>query len=610
MIDFRLLIFMPILVGFVIFILPESLKVIKSLIALITSAITFYFSILVFGSENGISVMKCNVYPPAGDFFALNVDGLSKLIVLFIGLFGFLYALYSISYVTKEKKLISYYSYFLITLGASFGATLADNLILFVFFWGLLGLTLYKLIKGYDDESSSAAKKTLVLIGASDSILIMGIGMVYLLSGSFFMSEVKLTTMGAVANGAFICLLVASFTKAGALPFHTWVPDFVEKAPASASAFLPASLDKLLGIYFLARICINLFELTSWATLMLMIVGGITIIAAVMMALVQHNYKRLLGYHAVSQVGYMITGLALGTPLGIAAGLFHMVNHAMYKGGLFLTAGSVEKQTGKDELEDLGGLSKLMPITFICALIFAFSISGIPPFNGFYSKWMIYRGIIDFGTGTGIANKLWMVWLMLAIVGSALTLASFVKLIAGAFLGRRREEFAKVKEASFLMWLPQIILAIACIGFGVFASNLIIPNLFKIDAIGDHSKLLGMWQSQSVSILILVSIVVGFIIYWMGTLKTSRKSDSFIGGEKIQDQLSYPSLEFYKTIGSFKLLAFFYDKAKRKWFDIYDIGKGIVLGLNSFFSMCHTGILSSYIMWVVAGVAILLIILI
>ncbi|MDO9576365.1 MAG: proton-conducting transporter membrane subunit [Candidatus Cloacimonadales bacterium] len=610
MIDFRFMILMPMLIGAALFILPETMKILKSMIALLVSAFAVYLSLKLFGSENGLYNLQCVAFPALSDSLVMNVDGLSKLIVLFIGIFGFLYALYSMAYVTKEKRLISYYSYFLITLGASFGAALSDNLIAFVFFWGILGLTLYKLIKSHDEASSSAAKKTLVLIGASDSILIMGIGMLFLLSGSYNMSEINLVTNNSLVNIAFLCLLVASLTKAGALPFHTWVPDYVQNAPASSSAFLPASLDKLLGIYFLARICINLFDLTSWATLMLLIIGGITIIAAVMMALVQHNYKKLLGYHAVSQVGYMITGLALGTPLGIAAGLFHMVNNAIYKGGLFLTAGSVEKQTGKNELDELGGLSKLMPITFIAALIFALSISGIPPFNGFYSKWMIYRGIIDFGTGTGIANKLWIVWLMLAIVGSALTLASFIKLIAGTYLGRRNKEFAKVKEVSFLMWFPQILLALACVGFGVFAAKWVIPTLFKIKAIGNPQELTGMWQSQPVSILILVSLIVGFIIYWIGTLKTSRASDSFIGGEKIQDELNYSPLEFYKTISSFKFFKFFYDKAKKKWFDIYNIGKGFVLGLNTIFSACHTGILSTYIMWIVVGAAILLIILI
>ncbi|MFC1898387.1 NADH-quinone oxidoreductase subunit L [Candidatus Cloacimonadota bacterium] len=610
MIDFRFMILMPMLIGVALFILPETLKMMKGMIALLVSAFTLYLSFKLFGCETGIFQMQCTLFPALSESLVMNVDGLSKLIVLFIGIFGFLYALYSLSYVTKEKKLFSYYSYYLITIGASFGAALSDNLIAFVFFWGILGLTLYKLIKSRDEASSSAAKKTLVLIGASDSILIMGIGMLYFLSGSYNMSAINLVTNNSLVNIAFLCLLVASFTKAGALPFHTWVPDYVQNAPASSSAFLPASLDKLLGIYFLARICINLFDLTSWATLMLMIVGGITIIAAVMMALVQHNYKKLLGYHAVSQVGYMITGLALGTPLGIAAGLFHMVNNAIYKGGLFLTAGSVEKQTGKDNLDELSGLSKLMPLSFIAALIFALSISGIPPFNGFYSKWMIYRGIIDFGTGSGIANKLWMVWLMLAIVGSALTLASFVKLIAGTYLGRRNKEFSKVKEVSFLMWFPQIVLALACIVFGVFAAKWVIPTLFKIQAIGNTDDLTGLWQSQPVSILILVSLIVGFLIYWIGTLKTSRTSDSFIGGEKVQDELSYSPLEFYKTIGSFKLFKFFYDKARKKWFDIYNIGKGLILGFNAIFSSFHTGILSTYIMWVVVGVAILLIVLI
>jgi multicomponent Na+:H+ antiporter subunit A len=419
-------------------------------------------------------------------------------------------------------------------LGASFGAALADNFLVFVVFWGFLGITLYKMLQARDEEGTSAAKKTLILIGASDSLLIMGIGILFLLTGSYNMSQIYLTTNNYLVNIAFLCLLTASLTKAGALPVHTWIPDYVKNAPASAAALLPASLDKLLGIYFLARICINLFRLTTWATLLLFIIGGVTIIAAVMMALVQHNYKKLLGYHAVSQVGYMVTGLALGTPLGLAAGLFHMVNHAMYKGGLFLTAGSVEKQTGQDELAELSGLSKLMPVTFFTALVFALSISGIPPFNGFYSKWMIYRGIIDFGTGSGTANQLWIIWLVLAVVGSALTLASFIKLIAGAFLGRRNERLKNVKEVSFLMWLPQLILALGCIGFGVFAANLVIPNLFKIDAIGDTSKLSGMWQSQPVSVLVLVSILVGFIIYWLGTLKTSRSSDSFIGVKKFR----------------------------------------------------------------------------
>ncbi|MBT4333740.1 MAG: NADH dehydrogenase, partial [Candidatus Cloacimonetes bacterium] len=471
--------FLPIGIGIVLFLIPDSLKQIKAIINLLISGLTLYFAISVFKMNSGLIYMECFKFPSVSKYLIFNVDTLSKFIVLFIGIFGFLFALYSLSYITKKMDIKGYYSYYLITLGSSFGAIFADNLIIFIFFWGILGLTLYKLIKGYDDESTSAAKKTFILIGASDSILILGIGILWQLTGSFNMSEINIATTGLLGIIAFLSLLVGSFTKAGAMPFHSWVPDYVKKAPASSSAFLPASLDKLLGIYFFVRICRDIFQLTDWATMMLLIIGAVTIIGAVMMALVQHNYKKLLGYHAVSQVGYMITGIALGTPLGIAAGLFHMVNHALYKSGLFLTAGSVEKQTGKENLDELGGLSKLMPLTFFTALVCAFSISGIPPFNGFFSKWMIYQGIIDFGNGAGLANKLWMVWLALAVFGSALTLASFIKLITGLYFGRRRKEFDKVKEVSFFMWLPQLFIALVCIGFGVFAAKFAVPYLIE-----------------------------------------------------------------------------------------------------------------------------------
>lgn len=614
MIDFRLLIMMPIAIGLVLFLLPESLKTVKGIITIAVSAVTLYLSLVLFkiipGDMSVLYRMSCILFPDLDRLLLLRIDGLSRLIVLFIGVFGFLYALYSFVYINRDKRVLSYDSYYLITLGASFGVALADNLLVFVTLWGLLGLTLYKLIKGHDDESSSTAKKTLILIGASDSILIMGIGMIYLATGSFSMSLISLTTNHPFINVAFISLLIASFTKAGVFPLHTWIPDYAKDAPASSSAFLPASLDKLLGIYFLVRICVDLFVLTSWATMMLLIIGTVTIITAVMMALMQHNYKRLLGYHAVSQVGYMVTGIALGSPLGLAAGLFHMVNNAIYKGGLFLTAGSVEKRTGKEELSEVGGLSKLMPLTFISALIFALSISGIPPLNGFYSKWMIYTGIIEFGQGTGLANKLWMIWLILALVGSSLTLASFVKFISGIYLGRRNKALGEVKEVNYLMWLPQIVLALLCLIFGIFAARWVVPSLLGFTRVGDAQTWIGQWPAPTVSVLILVSIIIGFIIYWVGTLKTRRASDSFVGGEKLQDELNFSPLEFYKTIGTLKVFEFLYDKARKKWFDIYHIAKGVVLGFSKVFSWCHTGILSTYLMWIVFGVAVLLIILI
>ena len=619
MIEIISIISLPVLAGLLLFFVPEKFKTVKGLVSLLVSIITGYLTIVIYtsGSQlhhlnelsagSTLSVLGFDFLHDAGRYMAFNCDSLCKLIVLFISLFSFLILLYSLVYI-KEGRIRNYYPYFLITLGCGYGAVLSDNLLLFLSFWGILGITLYKLIQGTDEESSATAKKTLILIGASDSIMIIGIAILWKITGSLSMDVISLPTTNALSVVAFLALLTGSFTKAGAFPFHTWVPDYVKCAPASSSAYLPASLDKLLGIYFLARITTKMFILNEWMTLLLLSAGVISIITAVMMALVQHNYKRLLGFHAVSQVGYMILGFGLGSMLGVAAGLFHMINNALYKSGLFLSVGGVEFRTGKEDIGNLGGLSKAMPYTFFATLIFAMSISGVPPFNGFASKWMIYQGIIDFGSGTGIANKLWIVWLGLAVLGSALTLASFIKLIGGIFLGRRKSEFEEVREVPFIMWLPMILLAVCCIFFGVFATNFIVPKLFM--PVSGAFQFKGFWNSSFVSLLVLISIILGIILYLAFNLKKFRIEDSFIGGEKIQDQTSYSTSEFYKTIGEFRFLSWIYKKAEERWFDIYDLSKQFVLWLSHQLSEAHTGVLPGYIIWIFAGLIVMLLIMI
>jgi formate hydrogenlyase subunit 3/multisubunit Na+/H+ antiporter MnhD subunit len=615
----QLLILIPVSAGLLLFFVPERYNTLKGIFAMIISLIAGFLTVLLFTSAIQMTVLSENIrkiclalsdvdlVQDISYCFTFTIDNLSKLIILFITLFAILILLYSLVYI-KSGRVKNYYPWFLITTGCSYGAVLSDNLLLFLTFWGVLGITLYKLIPGCDEESSATAKKTLILIGASDSIMIIGIAILWKMTGSLSMNSITVSTNNILSVSAFLALLVGSFTKAGAFPFHSWVPDYAKDAPSSSSALLPASLDKLLGIYFLARITIDMFILNDGIRLLLLSVGVITIISAVMMALIQHGYKRLLGFHAVSQVGYMILGLGLGSLIGIAAGLFHMINHAIYKSGLFLSAGSIEYRTGKEKIEDLGGLSKAMPVTFFASLVFAMSISGVPPLNGFASKWMIYQGIIDFGSGTGIANKLWVVWLGLAVFGSALTLASFIKLIGGIFLGRQKAEFKEVREVPFMMWFPLAILATICICFGVFATGFIVPKLFM--PVSGEFQFTGFWNSSFVSFLILLSIVLGIIIYLISSIKKFRTEDSFIGGEKIQDETAYPTTEFYKTISEFPALSWIYRKAEERSFDIYDLSKQFVLRLSHILSEAHTGILTGYVIWVFAGLIIMLLIMI
>lgn len=611
------IILLPVAAGLLLLMVPEKLRIAKSVVALAVSLITAYLSVVVFinrlepgtlgelSNGSAMNIMGISLASDAGRYAILHADNLSRLIILLAGIISFLIIIYSLIYV-REMKTRNFYPWFLITTGCSAGAVLSDNLLLFIIFWGILGITLYKLIPGNDEESSAAAKKTLILIGASDSIMLAGIAIIWKITGSLSMSGISLATDNALSVTAFAALAIGSFTKAGAFPFHTWVPDYTQSAPASSSALLPASLDKLLGIYFLARLTSGMFVPGKWITFMLLLAGGVTIITAVMMALIQHNYKRLLGFHAVSQVGYMILGFALGSPLGLAAGLFHMANNAIYKTGLFLSAGAVEMRTGKTNIDDLGGLSKSMPITFICSLIFAMSISGVPPFNGFASKWMIYQGIIEFGTGPDFTSKLWILWLGLAVLGSALTLASFIKFAGGIFLGRVRSETDRIKEVPALMWVPAVILALTCVLTGVFATGYVVPEFF-MPASGAFN-LPGFWNSSLVSLLVLISIVLGVLIYLLTGIKKFRTEDSFIGGEKNQDETGYPAPEFYKTISEFRFFSWMYKKAENRLFDIYDLSKKSILNISHMFSSAHTGVLPGYVIWACAGLILMLLI--
>jgi NADH:ubiquinone oxidoreductase subunit 5 (subunit L)/multisubunit Na+/H+ antiporter MnhA subunit len=249
-----------------------------------------------------------------------------------------------------------------------------------------------------------------------------------------------------------------------------------------------------------------------------------------------------------------------------------------------------------------------MPVTFIAALIIAMSISGIPPLNGFASKWMIYQAIIDFGGEAGIPNKLWVLWLGLAVFGSALTLASFIKFIGGIFLSRRRAGLEDVKEVPWSMYIPVALFALFCILLGVFATNQVVPKLFM--PVTGEFEFSGYWNSGLVSVLVLVSLVAGIIIYLASNIKKFRTSDSFIGGEKFHDLAGYPTPEFYKTFNEFKFLSAVYRKAREKWFDIYELSKGVVLWSSHRFSLAHTGVLSGYILWIFAGLIIMLLIMI
>lgn len=545
----------------------------------------------------------------------------ARLTAGFACLFFVLFASFSARFMRGmgAGRQFKYYISSLLTLLCTLGVIFADNLMLLFTLWGFLGLLLYLMIGfGGRKGTPEAARKALVIVGGTDVLMLFGIVAVWLVThgasagiDSLFgirISDLSVPLRGEAAVTAYLCIAAAALAKAGAMPFHTWVPDTAENAPAPVAAFLPASLDKLLGVFFLARMSIEAFVMTPVMNTVLMALGSVTIVAAVMMAMVQHDLKRLLGYHAVSQVGYMVLGIGTGNPIGIAGGLFHMFNNAIYKSGLFLAGGVVEKRTGTTDLEKLGGLAKAMPMVFLAFVIASLSISGVPPFNGFASKWMIYQGILSSSAGWGWLRALWLV---AAMFGSALTLASFMKLIHAIFLGQPSATVGSVLEerpggTGFAMGMPLAVLSTLCLVLGVGAWKLPLGELLRPLPGGDPLPP-GLWSSGLVTVMIAAGFLVGLLVYSWGRAGKARVTEPFMGGETVADVpgMRVSGVEFYATVRDIPFMRMMYRAAERKLFDIYDLGLKLLGWIGEVLSDLHDGLLGRYVLWVFAGLVLL-----
>jgi NADH:ubiquinone oxidoreductase subunit 5 (subunit L)/multisubunit Na+/H+ antiporter MnhA subunit len=293
----------------------------------------------------------------------------------------------------------------------------------------------------------------------------------------------------------------------------------------------------------------------------------------------------------------MILGIGSGTVIGIAGGLFHMLNNVIYKSCLFLTAGAVEKRTKTMDLDKLGGLAKFMPLTFLACLVASLSISGMPPFNGFVSKWMIYQGIIESAPSGG---KLWVIWLSAAMFGSALTIASFMKLIHAAFLGRRSSLIRDVREVGPFMYIPMLILAAMCFVFGVFAFKLPIPCLI-MPSIGGNLAYIGVWGAIPATILMLVGLVVGLFIYLLSRRGSFRTVNNFVGGEDPERLPRISGTEFYDTIKEIGPIGRMYKEEQAGNLDLYNVSLKVVNFFTVPLRRLHNGVLPTYLVWCLLG---------
>ena len=251
-----------------------------------------------------------------------------------------------------------------------------------------------------------------------------------------------------------VLFLMGFSLKSAIVPFHAWLPDAHPSAPAPISAMLSGVLIKVLGVYALIRIFFSVIGIDSLILSFLMFLGVLSMIVGVFLAIGQWDLKRLLAYHSISQIGYVILGIGLGTPLGIIGGLFHLFNHSIFKSLLFLNSGAIEYAAGTRDLQKMGGLKERMPLTYGTNLVASMSIAGIPPLNGFWSKFIIIIAAVEAGR-FGYA--------FCAVLGSILTLASFMKVMKYAYFGTLREKWRALREVPFFMGLSMVILSLICI---------------------------------------------------------------------------------------------------------------------------------------------------
>ncbi len=347
--------------------------------------------------------------PSLGVNFTVYLDGLSLLFALLISGVGSLVILYSIFYLNKRKEAIGqFYIYLLLFMGAMLGVVLSDNLIVLYGFWELTSISSFLLIAFWyqREKSRYSALKSMLITVFGGLAMLSGFVLLYVITGTFSIREilanVNTITEHSLFGPAMLLVLLGAFTKSAQFPFHIWLPDAME-APTPVSAYLHSATMVKAGLYLVARLSPIFAGEAVWFWLVSG-TGIVTLIYGSYRALKQTDLKSLLAFSTISQLGLIMSLLGLGSAAAIysgtseslfyvkatMAGIFHLINHAIFKGALFMVVGIVDHETGTRDIRKLGGLMSVMPVTFSIALIGTSSMAGLPPFNGFFEQGNVF----------------------------------------------------------------------------------------------------------------------------------------------------------------------------------------------------------------------------
>ncbi len=399
--------------------------------------------------------------PPVG--IGMVLDGLTAFMLVTVNLVAFFVAVFSVNYMEKYTSKQKFYTLFLLMLAGMNGVIATGDMFNLFVFLEIASVASYALVAfGTEKHELEAAFKYAVMSTVGSLFVLLGIVLLYSYTSTLNMADMARVFAqkgtGDITLMVSVLFIMGFGLKAALVPFHAWLPDAHPSAPAPISAMLSGVLIKSLGIYVLCRIFYSVIGITPAVASIFLFLGALSMVIGVFLAIGQWDLKRLLAYHSISQIGYVVLGIGLGTPLGILGGLFHLFNHSMFKSLLFLNSGAVEYSTGTRDLQKMGGLAKRMPVTGATNFVASMSIAGIPPFNGFWSKLIIIIAAVQAGR---YGYAFW------AVLASLLTLASFMKVMKYGFFDRLKERWGRIEEVPFFMKLSMVALALICIFGGV-----------------------------------------------------------------------------------------------------------------------------------------------
>jgi len=408
--------------------------------------------------------------PPIG--INLVLDGFSSFMLIIVNLVSFMATLYSVKYMEMYTSKLRYYSLFLLMVAGMNGVILTGDLFNLFVFLEIASIASYALVGfGCYHEELEASFKYLVLGSIASTFVLLGVALIYGSLGTLNMAQAALLIqangLSNVLRFSLVLFLAGFGLKAALVPFHAWLPDAHPSAPAPISAMLSGVVIKVLGIYALARLIFNVFGISSSILSVLMVLGIISMVVGSLLAIGQQDIKRMFAYSSISQIGYVLLGLGIATPLGILGAIFHLANHAVFKSLLFLNSGSIVYSTGTRDLDKLGGINTRMPVTGFTSLIGSLSISGVPPFSGFWSKIIIIIAAVQSG---------YISWAVITTLVSIITLAYYLKFQKNAMFGSLNKDLGTIKEVPAIMQVSMICLALLCVVMGV----LIIPSIREV----------------------------------------------------------------------------------------------------------------------------------